>query len=266
MKKNLGIKWYHTIDSTNTQAAREMESAEEGTVWIADFQTAGRGQRGNKWESSEGENLTFTILFRPSFLNPAQQFQISQVCALGVCRYLSDKGLPTKIKWPNDIYTGNRKICGMLIENSVRGDKLAVSISGIGLNLNQKVFSSDAPNPTSLLLELPVAEEHNGGKYDRKEELSILLGYIFTAYEELEEGFYQQLNAEYIQNLYRLGEFHKFIEIDPQAQVNMPVEKITGGNEITARIIGVDTYGCAILELENGETRSYPFKGIRYVI
>ena len=266
MDKNLGIKWYRTIDSTNTQAAREIDTAAEGSVWIADYQTAGRGQRGNKWESSEGENLTFTILLRPEFLHPAQQFQISQVCALGVCRYLSDKGLPTKIKWPNDIYIGNKKICGMLIENSVRGDKLAVSISGIGLNLNQKSFSSDAPNPTSLLLELPLEEKTNGGKYDRKEELSILLGYIFTVYEELKEGFYPQINNEYIQNLYRLGQFHKFIETDSDAQVNVPVEKITGGKEITARIIGVDTYGCAILELENGETRNYPFKGIRYII
>lgn len=266
MNKNLGIKWYRTIDSTNTQAAREMDTAEEGSVWIADFQTAGRGQRGNKWESSEGENLTFTVLLRPEFLHPAQQFQISQVCALGVCRYLSDKGLPVKIKWPNDIYIADKKICGMLIENSVRGDKLAVSISGIGLNLNQKVFSSDAPNPTSLLLELPVPQEVNEGKYNRKEELSLLLGYIFTAYQELKDGFYPQLNDEYVQNLYRLNSFHKFMEINPDAQVNMPVEKIAGGKEITARIIGVDSYGCAVLELENGEQRSYPFKGIRYII
>ena len=283
MDKNLGIKWYRTIDSTNTQAAREIDTAAEGSVWIADYQTAGRGQRGNKWESSEGENLTFTILLRPEFLHPAQQFQISQVCALGVCRYLSDKGLPTKIKWPNDIYIGNKKICGMLIENSVRGDKLAVSISGIGLNLNQTVFSSDAPNPTSLLLEFSSRQllpdpphtqspgngtdtPEEGFRFNRKEELATLLGYIFTAYGELQDGFYKELDKEYTQNLYRLNEFHKFIEISNDADVNMPVEKIKDGKEITARIIGVDTYGCAILELENGETRNYPFKGIRYII
>ena len=259
MNKNLGIKWYQTIDSTNSQAARELATAEEGTVWIADFQTAGRGQRGNKWESSKSENLTFSILFRPHFLSPAQQFQISQIASLGVCRYLMCKGVDAMIKWPNDIYIGNKKICGMLIEHSISSDKLSGSIVGIGLNLNQRIFASDAPNPTSLSLEL-------GGEYDRREELSSLLGFICTAYQELEDGFHKELDAEYTRHLYRLGQFHKFIEIPYDANVNMPVEKITGGKEITARIIGVDKYGCAILEHLNGEKHTYPFKGIRYII
>ena len=263
MEKNLGIKWYTSIDSTNSQAARELDTAAEGTVWIADFQTAGRGQRGNKWESSKSENLTFTILFRPVFLHPSQQFQISQICSIGVCRYLRSKGLPAQIKWPNDIYVGNKKICGMLIENSIMGDKLAGSISGIGLNLNQTVFSSDAPNPTSLLLELGPDKYP---PFSRKEELTTLLGYIFTAYGELQEGFSKELDKEYTENLYRLNEFHKFIEISNDADVNMPVEKIKDGKEITARIVGVDPYGCAVLEFANGETKTYPFKGIRYVI
>ena len=264
MNENLEIKWYQTIDSTNTQASREISTAADKTVWIADFQTAGRGQRGNKWESAKSENLTFSILLRPAFLSPAQQFAISQIASLGICRYLAQKGIQAKIKWPNDIYVGDKKICGMLIEHSIGGDKLSGSIVGIGFNLNQKVFASDAPNPTSLALVFGQNGEER--EFDRKEELTELLGYILAAYHELEEGFHGQLEAEYTGNLYRLGQFHKFIEIDPQAQVNMPVEKIAGGKEITARIIGVDTFGCAILELENGETRSYPFKGIRYVI
>lgn len=264
MEKNLGIKWYDTIDSTNSQAARELDTAPHGSVWIADFQTAGRGQRGNKWESGRGENLTFSILLRPEFLHAPRQFLISQVCAIGVCRYLQEKGLPAMIKWPNDVYIGNKKICGMLIENSLRGDKLAVSIAGIGLNLNQTRFASDAPNPTSLLLESPSRQVN--ATFNRREELASLLGYIFTAYGELEEGFAEELDKEYTENLYRLGEYHRFIEIAPEAPGDMPVEKMAAGREITARIIGVDTYGCAILELEDGERRTYPFKGIRYVI
>ena len=98
MDKNLGIKWYQTLDSTNSQAAREFDQAPEGTVWIADFQSAGRGQRGNRWESKAAENLTFSILFRPVFLSPAQQFQVSQAVSLGVQRYLQGKGLDAKIK------------------------------------------------------------------------------------------------------------------------------------------------------------------------
>ena len=201
MEKNLGIKWYQTIDSTNSQANRELADAPHGSVWVADFQTAGRGQRGNKWESKTAENLTFTILFRQVFLHPAQQFCISQICSLGVCRYLRNKGLPAQIKWPNDIYIGNKKICGMLIEHSISGDKLSASIIGIGLNLNQREFMSDAPNPTSLLLETEALASSGtasaavpDGIYDRREELSQLLGYIFTAYEELEEGFAAELN------------------------------------------------------------------------
>lgn len=274
MEKNLGIKWYDTLDSTNSQAARELETAAEGCVWIADFQTQGRGQRGNKWESGKGENLTFSILLRPEFLHPSRQFLISQICALGVSRYLNDKGLPAKIKWPNDIYIGDKKICGILIENSISGDKLAVSVAGIGFNLNQTRFASDAPNPTSMLLEflsrqmpLPANPQSGAGKaFNRKEELASMLGYIFTAYQELQEGYDRELENEYTGNLYRLGELHRFIETDPEAPADMPVEKMATGNEITARIIGVDQYGCAILELENGERRTYPFKGIRYVI
>ena len=97
-------------------------------------------------------------------------------------------------------------------------------------------------------------------------ELAGLLGYIFTAYDELKEGFEEELDREYTENLYRLGEFHKFIETDPNAPADMPVEKMAARREITARIIGTDGYGCAMLELENGEVRTYPFKGIRYVI
>ncbi len=259
MDKNLGIKWYQTIDSTNNQAARELATAREGTVWIADFQTAGRGQRGNKWESGKCENLTFSILFKPIFLTPAQQFTISQTASLGICRYLADKGIKAKIKWPNDIYIWNKKICGMLIEHSINGDKLAGSIVGIGLNLNQKIFASDAPNPTSLALE-------TGGEFDRKEELTKLLGYICTAYQELEDGFLKELDKEYMQNLYRFGEYHKFIETDPNAPADIPVEKMAAGDTVTARIIGVDSYGCLILEHENGIKKTYPFKGIRYVL
>lgn len=298
MDKNVSIKWYRTLDSTNSQARREAGESGEGCVWIADFQTAGRGQRGNSWESRKGENLTFSILFKPEFLPPHKQFLISQVCAVGTYRYLTEKGMPARIKWPNDIYIGNKKICGMLIENSISGDKLSVSIAGIGLNLNQTHFASDAPNPTSLLMETILRKGSNGGvvpatkpeeaegenpamqadatgehkpwegmkPFDRKEELGLLLGYIFTAYDELKEGFAQELANEYTENLYRLGEFHKFIEIAPDAPADIPVEKIMQGKEITARIMGCDEAGCAILEHEDGTIRSYPFKGIRYVI
>ncbi len=283
MEKNLGIKWYQTIDSTNSQANRELADAPHGSVWVADFQTAGRGQRGNKWESKSAENLTFSILLRPIFLSPTRQFLISQIASIGVLRYLHAKGVEAKIKWPNDIYIGNKKICGMLIEHSISGDKLSGSIVGIGLNLNQREFASDAPNPTSLILEKPVEGENFPDKqYNRREELALLLGCVFTAYSELEEGFTTlseqgnaalpkqenttKLKEEYRNNLYRLGELHKFIEIAPDSPANIPVEKMAAGTTITARLLGVDQYGCAILEHSSGEIKHYPFKGVRYVL
>lgn len=268
MEQNVSIKWYKTIDSTNTQGAKEAADAAEGSVWIADFQTNGRGQRGNKWESSAAKNLTFTILFKPEFLHPSRQFAISEVSSIGVCRYLKEKGLDAKIKWPNDIYIGERKICGMLIEHTLMGDKLAVSLSGIGLNLNQRVFNSDAPNPTSLVLEMERVVENfpTTFEFERKGELSTLLGHIFSAYTQLQQGEDEQLRCEYLNNLYRFGEFHKFIEISEDAPGDIPVERMETGCEITARIIGVDEYGCLVLEHTGGEIKTYPFKGVRYVI
>lgn len=261
MYKNLTINWFDTTDSTNAQAFREIETAPEGSVWIADFQTAGRGQRGNKWESVKGKNLTFTTLFRPVFLPVSKQFSISQIVALGVCKYLKDKGVDAKIKWPNDIYIGDKKICGILIEHTICGDKLAGSIAGIGVNLNQMQFDSNAPNPTSLLLLTGKEVE-----YDRKKELSALLSHIYTLYEDLRAGYEQEIREEYMAHVYRLNQYHYYIEISPDALVNMPVEQVDGGVLIEGRITGVDENACLILEHRDGTVKHYAFKEIRYIL
>ncbi len=261
MKKNLTINWFDTIDSTNTQAGREIDTAPEGCVWIADFQTAGRGQRGNSWESSRGKNLTFTTLFRPGFLHASKQFSISEIVALGVCRYLKEKGVMPRIKWPNDIYIGDKKICGMLIEHTVCGDKLSASIAGIGINLNQTEFASDAPNPTSLRLLTASSAE-----YDRREELSRVLSHIYTLYEDLRDGYEEEIRYEYMENLYRFNEFCRFTEIDPDDIADRPVEKMKAGKEIEARITGIDENSCLILEHKTGAVKHYAFKEIRYII
>lgn len=261
MYKNLTIKWFDTVDSTNTQALREIGTAEEGTVWMADFQTAGKGQRGNAWESVKGKNLTFTTLFRPEFLHASKQFAISEIVTIGVCRYLREKGVEAKIKWPNDIYIGNKKICGILIEHSISGDKLAASIAGIGINLNQTEFASDAPNPTSLRLLTGRAEE-----YDRREELTQVLSHIYSLYTELEEGADAGIREEYMSLLYRFNEFHRYVETDPDAPADMPVEKIKEAAAIEARITGLDENACLILEHKTGIVKHYAFKEIKYII
>lgn len=142
------------VESTNTwlTAAADRDLLPHGTVVTAHGQTAGRGQRGNTWESAPGANITMSVLLRPEGLPPARQFVISQAVSLAIVRWL-DPMLPghtVAIKWPNDIYVDDCKICGILIENAITVGTITRSVVGIGLNVNQPRFVSDAPNPVSL--------------------------------------------------------------------------------------------------------------------
>ena len=271
MEQNLVIKWYTSIDSTNAQASRESYDAPEGCVWIAEYQTNGRGQRGNVWESSAGKNLTFSLLLKPVFLNPTQQFTISEVISVGICKYLINKGLNPKIKWPNDIYINDKKICGILIENSINGANLSVSVCGIGLNLNQTKFSPNAPNPTSLILE--TNNTPDASEFSLKEELRLLLAEIMPIYNNIKQGseHIEKLHKEYISNLYRFNQLHDFIEIKQNDKLDIPVEKISSGEIVKGRIIDVTQNGLLVVNIcrnENNreEIKSYSFKEIRYII
>lgn len=252
------IKWLKVTDSTNSEANRNASSADDMSVWFAEYQTAGRGQKGNVWESGTGLNLTFSILLKPTNILATNQFIISQMVSAGIVDYLEGKGLDARIKWPNDIYVGNRKICGILIENRISGDKLSVSVVGIGLNLNQRVFSSDAPNPTSLVLELE--REHSLGvsDLDVRSEMDVLLSHIFKGYIPVNEnGGSSDIEERYHSLLYRLGEFHLFEELDSTGT--------NGGNMVVGKIIGVDKKTARLqLELEDGTIHSYAFKELKY--
>ena len=138
------------VDSTNSYVSHHASELEDMTMVIADSQTAGRGQRGNSWESERGKNLTMTLLHRPAGLHPREQFAISEAVAIAVTDYLADEGIEASIKWPNDIYVGNKKIAGILIEHSVTSSEIGHSRIGLGLNVNQTTFLSDAPNPVSM--------------------------------------------------------------------------------------------------------------------
>lgn len=274
MYKNLIINWVDTIDSTNLEALRSMGTAQEASVWIADFQTAGRGQRGNKWESSRAKNLTFSVLLKPYFLDIEDQFAISRITALALCRYLELHSIKAKIKWPNDIYVEDNKICGVLIEHSICGDKLSSSVVGVGLNLNQLQFDSGAPNPTSLLLELnkisskdyDINVHGNFKELDRKAELNLFLDVFFNLYDNLKAGMFKEIEQEYDKLLYRFNQFYNYIEIPEDAFLNVPVECISGGNMVEAKIIGIDKNACLILEHKTGIVKSYAFKEIKYII
>ncbi len=275
VRKN--INWYDSVSSTNDVALSNCSADADKTIYAAEFQTAGRGQKGNKWESNRSENLMFTILFKPQFLKPSEQYILAMVTTLGIASYLKNKeGLDkelVKIKWPNDIYVGDKKICGMLIENSISGDQIGCSIVGIGVNINQTTFSSQVTNATSL------RNETKKGNYDTHKELEELAEFIFEYYQKSEKelkkrGNFNGIIEEYLSNLYRLNEFHKFVELK-EISADKPVDTYLSDKEliakdkgkiINAKIVGITPQFCLVLTLEDGTQREYAFKEIGYII
>jgi BirA family biotin operon repressor/biotin-[acetyl-CoA-carboxylase] ligase len=244
------INWYETVDSTNSEALKKFSKSDDFTVFAARYQTSGRGQKGTSWESEEGKNLTFSLLLKPDALKAENQFVIAQIVTVAIKRYLKSRGVEATIKWPNDIYVDDLKICGILIEHFLAGDTLSGSVIGVGLNINQEKFVSGAPNPVSL-------KQITGKEYDLEEELEALLGAIYEIYYPyvnfLSNSLIAKLEKEYHESLYRLDELHKYQE--------------TPGDEvITARIRGIDQNACLLLEQEDGTVRRYHFKEIKYIL
>ena len=130
------------LESTNNYAKQLVsDKVEEGTVVLAQFQSKGRGQQGNYWESETGKNLLFSLILYPDFLEAEFQFSLSMLVSLAIVSVLDEETDEVQIKWPNDIYVGKLKIAGILIENTIKGSKLGSTIVGVGLNLNQEMFT-----------------------------------------------------------------------------------------------------------------------------
>ena len=156
---------FQELSSTNDQATQP--SYHEGDVIWAERQSAGRGQRGHSWESEEDKNLTFSVLLEPTFLAPQDQFMLLRVIALSMVDTLLQFGIEARIKWTNDIYVGDKKIVGILMEHKLQGSILSRAIAGIGINVNQREFSPKLPNPTSMALL-------KGKVFDREQVLGSL--------------------------------------------------------------------------------------------
>lgn len=223
--------------STNRDLARmEGEAAAGGqplpeffTV-AADFQESGRGQGSNRWFSDAGKNILCSTLFRPP-VPAAQQFLFNQYFALSVRKFLLRYVPEVQIKWPNDIYVGDRKIAGILIEHSVVGERISRTIAGIGLNVNQRAFPSPLPNPTSILLE-------TGIRHDVAALTAELVAVCAAEYGRLGVRGSDELRSAYLACLYRRGEFHSYL---------------IGDERVTARIDGVDAYGRLLLSENSGQ-------------
>lgn len=198
-----GIIWVESTESTNSELRRRIGELDNLSVIAAKEQTAGRGQGDHSWFSSPATNLTFSILFRfgegfPVTLGSSDAVLVTQITTLAIRDHLLSRGIGSRIKWPNDIWTGDRKICGILIENSSMGGMVSSSIVGIGLNVNETGWPAGLPNPVSM-------RELSGKVYNLDEELRALAWRLRTRYEEAAspEGR-RRLDEEFSLNVFRL--------------------------------------------------------------
>ena len=221
----------------------EIIRVEETDSTNAAIQTGGKGQRGNSWESERGKNLLFTISCRPTFLPARQQFLLSQAIALSVFDTFRRFVRRFSIKWPNDIYWRDRKVGGILIENDLAGEYIAQSIIGVGLNINQTEFRSDAPNPASIL-------QVCGMHCKRRHVLEHILKHFEAYYRLLQQGKMGVVREHYREALFRKNGFHTYR--DEQG-------------EFSARLHHVEDDGHLILEDSTGRLRTYAFKELTYV-
>lgn len=236
---------YHkqTTQSTNDDA-RSNEYNHLDVVW-AEWQSAGRGQRGHVWHSREGENLTFSVVLTPTFLPIIEQFLLSEIVALSLVDTLREYGVESRIKWTNDIYAGDNKIVGVLIEHSLSGDKIMRTIVGIGINVNQREFPDDLPNPTSIAKEC-------GREVNRRELLERFVAHLEVWYDKLERGEKQEIEASYQCLMYHIGQEHIYAHAD--------------GEQFRAVIRGVRPSGELRLEHVDGVVREYAFKEVEFVL
>ena len=198
-----GIIWVESTESTNSELRRRIGELDNLSVIAAREQTAGRGQGDHSWFSSPATNLTFSILLRfgegfPVTLGSSDAVLVTQITTLAIRDHLLSRGIGSRIKWPNDIWTGDRKICGILIENSSMGGMVSSSIVGIGLNVNETGWPAGLPNPVSM-------RELSGKVYNLDEELRALAGRLRSRYEEAAspEGR-RRLDEKFSLNVFKL--------------------------------------------------------------
>lgn len=209
-------------------------------VW-AEQQTKGRGMGGNSWHSCPSQNLTFSVFLCPKNIEAKEQFWVLQFVSVSILQVLKRYDIDAKIKWPNDIYVENKKLCGILMENAVVGDFLENSIVGIGLNVNETEFPSFLPNPTSLKLLL--------GKSINRETLILELQNEFSTMEVVSK---KDVCQQYLSMLYQKDEFRHY-------------SCVLTKDVFEAKIVGVSLFGELILEKKDGQQCLFSFKEIEYL-
>lgn len=237
------IQHINECDSTNAYLQRMIlcEAVAEGTVVSTSFQTKGRGQLTNVWEAEEGKNILCSILLRPTALPIKSQFLISQAISVAIVDVLNTFAEDFSIKWPNDIYYKEEKIAGILIENTLSSKGIDSCIIGLGLNVNQQSFKSDAPNPISL---------HN--IIGKETSVSALLESTLERFNKVYELVYTNvalLRENYFNNLLFCGQMRRYSDSE---------------GEFIGKIVDVENDGHLIIEDECGKKRRYAFKEIQF--
>ena len=241
------IHRFESLQSTNmkTLDLLAQEKLEEGAIVISDFQEAGKGLDTNSWESEKSKNLTLSFFVCPIYVKPERQFLLNKVVSMAVADIVKEK-LPrkeVKIKWPNDVYVGDKKVAGILINNSINGNEMSSSVIGLGLNVNQTKFMSDAPNPISLKM---ISKKD----FDLNLILIRLCDYMNLRFRQLMQDT-NKIDKEYLARLYRFNEFK--------------IYKI-GKKEIEAKITGLDDYGKLCLETKDAKKFCCDLKELEFVI
>lgn len=233
-------------DSTSSYLRKlcQTQPVDEFTTVVADFQTAGRGQRGNSWESEKGKNLLFSFVLYPAFMEARSQFLLSQIVSLAIKEELSSYADGFSIKWPNDIYWKEKKICGILIENDLTGKHISQSIAGIGINLNQKEFRSNAPNPVSL-------HQITGEEYDTIRILNNIITRTREYYHALKRNDCEAVAEQYRRSLFRGTGLHRYADAE---------------GVFSAGIYDIESEGTLVLKDENDRLRRYAFKEVQFLL
>lgn len=241
--KNKRVFKLPETDSTNNYVSKLPSDTPEGSIAYTLKQTQGRGLGSNQWESEPNKNLTFSLLLHPGFLKAFEQFYLLKVIAIAVADFISIYTDKVSIKWPNDIYVSDKKIAGILIENSIERDFIKKSIVGIGVNINQKKFISEAPNPVSLF-------QLSQQELDIEECLNIISDRIELQYSLLSERDFDSIDRSYLNLLYRL---------------NLPSEYSTDGVKFSGTIIAVEPTGELVIVDNLGKTRQFLFKEVEFL-
>ena len=245
---NINIIRVAETDSTSKEIVRELGDGVQSSKYIsvlsADYQTAGRGQLGSRWEAERGKNLLFSLMAWPVGVPVGRQFRLSQAMAVAVRDALASYADGFTIKWPNDIYFGGGKVCGTIIETTWKGGMVERFVMGVGINVNQRVFLGDAPNPLSLWQIV-------GRETDRDELLGRVLDRFAALYGLLQAGDETEVVRCYDNHLLWREGMHRYSDSD---------------GEFEAEFVSVAPDGRLTLRDADGRERRYYFKELKHVL